>query len=65
MVAFRLRADVSLGWKADLVGIFRLNLYESEHTDANYVLPGLVLHDDELFDSIDAVLQVLRSEIGG
>ena len=42
-----------------------MNLYESEHTDANYVLPGLVLHNDELFESIDAALQVLRSEIGG
>ena len=60
-----LAASVRNGWKADLTGLCPLNLYKGEHADPNYVLPGLILGNDELFDSVDAAFQVVSCEVSG
>ena len=33
--------------------------------DSDYVLPGLILDDNELLDALSALLQVIRSEVSG
>ena len=48
-----------------LTGMRPLNLYKGDHTDPNYVLPGLIFDNDELFDSVDAAFQVVSCEVSG
>ena len=40
-------------------------LYKGDHADPNYVLPGLIFDDDELFDTVDAAFQVLSCKVSG
>ena len=56
-------ADVSAMGR--LTGMRPLNLYKGDHTDPNYVLPGLIFDNDELFDSVDAAFQVVSCEVSG
>jgi hypothetical protein len=50
---------------AGLARLCRLNLYKGNHAHSNYVLPGLIFDNDELFDSMFSALQVVGCEVCG